>query len=227
MTTENQGPEERLLGDLADVDPGTQHMAGMMNRVHTANRRRRRTMQSSLVGGVAVIAAFLLLAIPMSYEVEVGNRLLVSWPESQVDTKAVDAALAELDGMAGRKIGFRKGEAHATLVMLDLPAAEARNSVRELLAGFLPADFEPVIESSPITRRVGGNALAALTSGSFKIMAQGMSDDEIEIAIIEELGIMGIRMAETEVSSLPDGSKTISIQMQESPYDSITFEVTF
>jgi len=227
MTTENQGPDERLLGDLAEVDPGPQHMADMMDRVHAANHRRQRVVQSSLTGAVAVVAVFLLLAIPVSYEVEVGNRLQVSWPTSQVDAQVVDTALAELNGMAGRKIGFRDGKAHATLVMLSISSEEARNSVRELLAGFLPTNIELEIESTPIRRRVGGNALAALTNGHVTIIARGMSDEELEIAIIEELGIMGIRMAEAEVSSLPDGSKTISVQMQESPYDSITFEVTF
>ncbi len=99
--------------------------------------------------------------------------------------------------------------------------------MREVLTAYLPPQIVPAIESTAIERRHGGNALAALSNGHVQVLARGLSDEEVEQAIVEELSLIGIRGTEAEITNLPDGAKQIDVQMQESPYDSITFEVTF
>jgi len=111
------------------------------------------------------------------------------------------------------------------MVVIGPPVGEVVAAVREVLADHLPDHATADIARSPIIRRVGGNVLAALTQGSFRVAARGMTDDEIELAIIEELGLIGVRGADAEVTDQPDGSKRIDVRMSDSPYDSLTFEV--
>jgi len=223
--------EEHLLGELAQEKPDAQHMAAMLagavQRRRKSDQRRRQATRLTFATVTTTMVVIMLLVVPVSYVVNVGNRVEVTWPVAMVGSEAVAATLADMADLAGQKIRYQNGVASATLVFVGSRADEAESAVRTALAPFLSEQGLLSIASTTIQRKIGGNALAALSHGYVRVFARGMSDDEVEAALIEELGLIGIRGIEAEITNLPDGSKNIEVQMQESPHDSITFEVTF
>lgn len=217
-----------LLRDLIDepIEPG--HMddmlAGVEDRLERQRRRRRRGVIS---GSLAAAVALAMLLVPVSYTAHVGTHVFLSWPREWVAAEIIEAELAGLDGLAARKTAYADDMVLYSAVIRGSGEDDAAERIRSAIRVHFPAGAGPEIETRPIVRRIQGNALAALSNGHFRVNARGLDDSELEQAILEELGLMGLLDPEVSIAHTEEGRLLIDVQTADSPVDSFTFEITF
>ncbi|MBD3167318.1 hypothetical protein GF324_12015 [bacterium] len=186
-------------------------------------------------GALAVIIAGMLL-VPASYEVTVGSTVSVDLGLDRLN-KVDWQAFRDHPDFANLSVAGNGEQAAVHLVFRDLSKTEAGAVVEGILAeqSLAPGTYSLMTES--ITKTVGGNALAALSGGTIRIMAHGLTDDEVETAIVEHLQARGIGVNAVDVRTTEQNGmirKDISIDldsanlpegMQEG--DSVYFEFEF
>jgi len=217
-----------LLRDLIDepIEPG--HMNAMLAGVEgRLERQRRRRRSGAITAALSVAAALALLVVPASYVLNLGTHVSVSWPRDQVLTKTIEAELSRLDGLAARKTVYSGDTVHCRAVIRGRGEDEAAELVRSAIRAYFPAGAAPDVGTRPVFRRVQGNVLAAITYGHFRVNARGLSDRELEQAIMRELGLMGVVEPEVSVSRSEEERLLIDVKTMYSPVDSFTFEVSF
>lgn len=231
MPADDPRNTDPLLADLVQEAPEPEHMTRMMDgvrcRYDRSQRRRNRLRHTSIGGAMVVAVAALLLLVPVTYDVSVGVRVTADWPLSAAVTDLIEADLANLDGLVGRKTDFSGDLVRGTFIFRGPESASVVVAVEEVLARHLPTDISSAVQATEMTRRMGGNAIAAMNHAYFRINTKGLSNEEIELAIIEELGLMGASGVDANVTEFPDGERRIDVQINSCPVDSFTFEVSF
>lgn len=231
MSADNYSSDDLILTDLVIENPGPEHMTAMIAvaklRVDQIQRRERRIKHTGIGGFLGGLIAVTLLLVPVSYDVTVGTKLEVVWSMPDAAVSEVEPDLAALDGLVARKFGFKDDIVTGSLVFRNRVGDLAKQDVRSVLIAHLPDGVVPTITFEEIKRRVGGNALAALTNVYLKINAVGLTHREVELVIMEELGLMGMVNPEATITQDNNGSISIEVKMESSPVDSFTFEVTF
>jgi len=183
-----------------------------MERRHIVNHRIARVVST---GGVAALILAALLFVPVSYEVEVGSVVTASWKSTATDPNRIAERLEGLDGLFSQNVRLNGEHVSAQLLFRGMGADEAERRVRELLAGKLdPASGPAELSSRRIMKKVGGNALAAITGGTIRVNAAGLSDREIEEAIVAEFATHGVRHSEAQVVTDTDGERRIDIMIE-------------
>jgi hypothetical protein len=219
---------EDLFRELVDepIEPGHMEsmLAGAENRAAIQNQRQNNVTVSTLLAAMVLVS---VLAIPVSYEQKVGVRASFEWPRSLADVDYIEAELSRLEGMVARKTALSGDKVFNTVVFRGCSEEEAAMRVRSVIRDIFPADTALEIEAHSIVRKIKGNVLAALSQGHFQINAQGFDDHQIEQAILQELGLMGVTDPEVSVTRPEEGGVLIDVWTADSPVDSFTFEVKF
>lgn len=180
----------------------------------------------SVTGLSAVLALVLgLLFIPVSYTIPIGTIVTVSMPYSgNLPEKSILKATGDIEGVANSMINANNGELTLTFAFNSTNGKKSENKVKNALSGVeeLPADR--TYTSRLITRKVGGNALAAITGGRILINTNGMNDAEIEAAIVSAFQAQGATVGRVMVQTSPDGSeRRVEIEFTPDEADGETF----
>ncbi len=224
------------------IDQGLRELAqekphpGQMNRMLVGARRRmdgrssvtRIMTRTAMAAGAAALLVVGLLLIPISYEVCLGTVVSAQWPGADSSPSAVTAALAGTADLANYSVNWNGADLSAQLLFRDVGVAEAKRRTLACLDPLLGSTQEVELGCREIKKRVGGNALAAMTGGVIRVHAAGLSDPEIEAAIAAELSAWGAGGSDVQVVTGPDGERSIDITVEDPPEgeETITLEVT-
>ncbi len=210
---------EQGLRDLASEEPEPFHYERTMARVHSAGSATRRTrimktLTSTAIGVGAVAVIFLALVfIPATYDVKLGSIVTVTLPSAEIPNEQVFGLVSAMQGVTSSTINNNNGVLTLDFAFNGVKKQEAEMRVREALSERFNPD-ELTFTSDDVTVQAGGNALAALTGGRITIYADGMTDEEIEAAIAEQLqahlGSGGTYFV--DVDSNEDGEMTIQVE---------------
>jgi len=219
---------ENLFRELVDepIDPGhmDKMLVGAKIRAAQQKRRRNNTTVSSFIAAIVLVS---MLVIPVPYEQKVGVRASFNWSRSLASLDDVEAELSGLEGIVARKTSMSGDKILNTVVFRGCTEEEAIARVRSAMRDNFPTDTALEIEAHYIIRKIKGNVLAALSQGHFQVNAHGMDDRQIEQAILQELGLMGVTEPEVSVTRPAEGGLLIDVWTADSPVDSFTFEVKF
>ncbi|MFQ5599864.1 MAG: hypothetical protein ACE5G2_04835 [Candidatus Krumholzibacteriia bacterium] len=185
----------------------------------------RRIATTTMALGVPALILIGLVLVPISYEVRVGSLVRAEWPAASGDLLAIANDISRLENLANRNIVVQDGTVVLEAAFRKVGERDAEGRLREALGRHLDSGSAVRIETEEIVRKVGGNALAAMTGGTITVNAEGLSDAEVEAAIAAELANWGARASEVRVQTSADGQRTIDITIDEAPAESVTVEV--
>jgi hypothetical protein len=199
------------LNGLSREKVQSEHMTDMMEQVKLAGATssgNRRILLGSAGGLLAVtVLFFALLLIPVTYNQQVGCLISMAgsteWLENS-DLSSLDSQLPELMNISTNTV---EEEFTMDLAFRDLEGAVALTRLQSAL-GEMEVDLLTLRFSvEDVFVAVGGNALAALTQGTINIGAAGLSDNEIEEAIVSALATHGIPGASAVVTTTRQGDE--------------------
>ena len=108
-------------------------------------------------------------------------------------------------------------------------ADEARALVEGALAGLPGGSGSCAITAEEVIERIGGNVIAWASGGRVIVNGEGMTEEELEQAIVEALIANGASSADVNIEMLGDGISRINISVGEMegqlPGDSLTIEI--
>jgi hypothetical protein len=220
------------LSGLSGEEVQSEHMNDMMAQVKlagTGSTGGKRVLLGSVGGLLTVTVLFLaLLLIPVTYNQQVGCLVSVAgsteWLEG-TDFSALDRELPELMNI---NTTIADDEFTMDLAFRDLEAPEALVQLQAALAEMEADMIALKFSSEDVYVEVGGNALAAITQGTISIGAAGLTDNEIERAIVDALAAHGIPGSSAVVTTTQEGDemhRQIEITIPEGNEGTHTIEV--
>ena len=197
------------------LPPG--HMDAMMECVRSRVRRKDRMntliRRTALAAGLSVALLVGLLVVPVSYNLHVGSLVLAEIPAIGENVAFLSGGLPHMDGLMHSSAEQSEGDIILRLGFWGKSADEARAMVAEALAG-LPAGTDACgIEAEDIVQRIGGNVLAWASGGRLVVHGEGMTEEELEQAILEALIANGASEADVDVELKGEGIGRISISV--------------
>jgi len=251
---------KRGLRELAEepLSPGhkTRMLQNARARLETRNHMFRWTRRFGLAGAAFALLAAGMIFIPISYNVCVGSVVEAEWTAAQIE-KALAAAdekeklpnleiglalleqnleklssrLGTLHGMVHTSLSAEDGSCKLWLYFAGKRADEAERMAALTLDLLPQALNSPGLASKEIRMQIGGNALAWATGGRIVIHTEGLSPEEIEVAIEEEFLRRGASSADATVTIEGDSLSVIQIEIGDAPADmfegdSLTIEIT-
>ena len=216
MVHDNAGDTTFALRRLAEEPAPAVPLGEMMERVRARARQRdkaRRRWMRGLVSTGAVVALIIaLLTIPVSYSVQIGSFATATWTAAGEDAAAIRHVLEQADEVSRAQVAIRGSLIVATAIFRELDPQPAAARLRSLLAVFVDDPGALDTHAEAIHRTVGGNALAAATGGYIRIHTTGLSREEIEDAIEDELVRLGARAAHVTIDDA-EGGQAIEIDI--------------
>jgi hypothetical protein len=150
-------------------------------------------------------------------------------PATEENLALLSAGLPHMEGLV-----FSNAEHAEEGIVLRLgfwgkSAEEARALVDGALADFPRGPNGYEIMAEEIVERIGGNVIAWASGGRIVVSGEGMSEEELELAIVQALIDNGAASADVDVQISDDGVSRIDISIGEMegsvPGDSITIEI--
>lgn len=169
-----------------------------------------------LTGGLAaivILVAFVTL-VPFPYEQTVGYSVsLASDSSTLVAPDKITEALAML-GHGNASVSFAASSGAISYVVSDLPTMQAAREVGGALQYLSGAKNSPTIE--PIRATVSGSLYAQARDRmtTVEVNGEGKTDAEIEAEIAAKLVASGFKASQVSITTNPDGSRQIQIEMQ-------------
>ncbi len=216
--TDQPDPLDKGLHDLAvePVEPG--HYARMMVAMRT-NLERKSPMNNlfkngALVSGLTIAVVLALVLIPATYRINVGTLVKAEFtlPDgvSPGDVASAASPLSE-----GRKmLMVDNGVVTLTLASKQTKTEALQSELLSTLKAKFPTIANIQISAEPIFEKHGGNALAAVTGGRIEIGCDGMTDAEIESAIVQALNAHGVNVQQVSVSTTSPGEGQVERRIE-------------
>ena len=206
MKQKQSNPADVDLKQLAEEEIEPFHYARTMARTREIMQRRKPMIiavkRTAIASGIVVALFIALLLIPASYSVDVGSVVKAQFNiTDEAAIKPVMDAVASLDGVCNRSMSVKNDLAEFTLVFKDIKAYQAEREVKDRLSKVLDDNANLQITAEPITKLLGGNALAAVTGGKIRIAVENLPDDQIEAIIASELAAKGLMVRTIDVQT--------------------------
>ena len=227
---------ERIDDGLRDlsrevIPPG--HMHAMLRRVETRVRRKdkmdRIIRRTAVAAGLCVVILAGLLFVPVSYDLHVGSLVRAEITAAGGTLALLSDGLPQLDGLAQVKAERVEDDIILWLGFWGKDADEARASVDAMLASLPNTAGGYRITAEEVVHRIGGNVLAWASGGRLIINGEGMSEEELEQAIVNALIANGAGEVDVDVQISEDGVSRIDIMLGEMEGDvsgdSLTIEI--
>ncbi|MDP8206396.1 MAG: hypothetical protein P9L92_07030 [Candidatus Electryonea clarkiae] len=203
---------EKGLRDLKSEEPEPFHFERTMARVRQKEQRRLNIMSTftrTAIGvGFFCLIILALILIPVTFTMNVGSTVSVKIPvNTDVSHMDIIKATDGLEGITNSNIRMTPDGMTLDFAFRPTKSRKAENLVREALAGVIndPSGIE--FNSENMKVEVGGNALAAITGGRISINTQGLSDEQIESAIIAAFASRGMDVTDVDVETTNDGNE--------------------
>lgn len=216
--TDNYDPIQKGLHDLSTetVDHGhyTHTMAVVRTKIERKNPMRNLLKGSVLAGGFAVAAVIAMILIPATYDVNIGTLVKAEFtlPDGLSPREVADATTALSEGR--KMLMVSNGIATLTFASKQTDASALQNALRNAIQTKYPAITNIDVTSEPIIEKHGGNALAAVTGGRIEIGCEGMSDAEIEGAIVQALTARGVNVQQVSVQTTSPGEGQVERRIE-------------
>jgi len=213
------------------LPPG--HMRAMMGRVEVDVRRKnkmtRTIRRAALATGLCVVILAGLVFIPVSYDLRVGSVVRAEIPATEANLARLSAGLPHVDGLVFSNVEHGEEDIVLRLGFWRKSAEEAEALVDGALAELAMAPGGYEITAEDIVERIGGNVIAWASGGWIQVNGEGMSEEELELAIVQALIDNGAASADVNIEMSDDGVSRIDISVGEMdrsvPGDSITIEI--
>jgi hypothetical protein len=213
------------------LPPGHKH--AMMERARVRIRRKeemnRAIRKASLAAGLCVLILVGLLFVPVSYDLRVGSIVSAEIPATGENLAMLSSGLPNMEGLVTSNAEHVDDHVVLRLGFWGKSAEEARAIASEALAGLAKGPDGYRIAAEEIVERIGGNVLAWASGGRIVVNGEGMSEEELEEAIVEALLSSGASSADVNVELFDDGVSRIDIMVGEMegdlPADSLTIEI--
>ena len=224
--TRNTDDEIRSgLDGLSRETVQPEHFAEMMKQVKSADPAAASGGKRVLLGtagGLLTVALlfFALLLIPMTYNQQVGCLISVAGSTEWLEGNDISVLNNELPELMNSSTRITDDEFTMNLAFRELEAPVALARLQTALADMEVDMITLKVSCEDVYVQVGGNALAALTQGTINIGAAGLSDDEIEQAIVSAFAARGIPGASAVVTTTQEGDeqhREIEITLPEGP----------
>lgn len=216
---------ERGLADLRREQPEPFHFEQTLANARSRIKRRNPVMSAfkhTAIGfGAVAVFIFAMILIPASYTVEVGSIVTISVPTAaNLDKAELIQYMNALENTS--QVNFNESPEELQLMMAfkETKSKAAEQAVRKTFAPLMKTTPDMTINSQGVYKKVGGNALAAITGGIVHVNASGLSDAEIEAAIVAECQKQFPGTFQVDVQSVTangETEKTINIEWE---YDS-------
>jgi len=217
MDKKNHFDIDEVLKKAGKETPPPFHMQRMLNTAkQKASRRNIMTKRyfapiASTTFIVALVIA--MLFIPVTYKIHVGSLVTIEWTPNGKDVTNVLSDFQSLDNAVNVNYQSTPDLQKVFVAFEGIKSSKATKLVRDLLDNQSDIDgFE--ISSSNIIKEVGGNALAAITGGRIVINAKGLTDDEIETVLLEQLSVAGYNVNSVSVQTDADGVKHMEFSFE-------------
>ena len=218
MRSKSSDPVENGFRNLSRETVPDSHLTAML----AGSRRklqRRKLMKQRIRriswGATAVVAILIaLLAIPISFDVKVGSVITVENIPLTAGYTEFQKEVPSLDGLINSSLSRNTETATLQLAFTRSGAGAAPERIRNLLDRFDLSGDRLVFSSRDIMKKVGGNALAAITGGYIHLNVTDMRDAEIESALLAELAAAGLEGGEVQIETDTDGIKHIEMSFE-------------
>lgn len=204
---------DRGLEDLSRETPEPFHFERTMAVVRIRKKRRHPLMsniKNTVMGfGIVAIVIFAMVLIPAIYKVQVGSVVTISLPStSSVETGELLKYAESLDNTSQMNISQSPDGTQLVLAFNRIKTAEALQQVRAAFAPLTANSPEIEFDSRGVYKEIGGSALAALINLVVHVDASGLTDAEIEAAIIAELQRQMPGTHKVDVQTVTSGGET-------------------
>jgi hypothetical protein len=208
-------------------------MHAMMERVEVDVRRKDRMMKTArrtaLAAALCVVIFAGLVFVPVSYDLRVGSLVRAEIPLTEQNLALLAGELPSVEGLVYSNAERVEDEIVLRLGFWGKSAEEAEAIVDEALADLALERGVYEIRAEEIVERIGGNVLAWASGGRLTVNGEGMSEEELEQAIVQALIDSGASSADVDIQISGDGVSRIDISVGEMegsvPGDSITIEI--
>jgi hypothetical protein len=203
--TDHHDPIKKGLHDLS-VEP-VEHshhirtMAAVRMKLERESPVNNLLRNGAMAGGLAIAAVVAMILIPATYNVNVGTLVKAEFtlPEGVLPHEVAEATTRLVSGR--KMLMVDNGVATLTFASKLTNSADIQADLENTIRAKFPAITELNVSSEPIIEKHGGNALAAVTGGRIEIGCEGMSDAEIEGAIVQALTAHGLNVQQVTVET--------------------------
>lgn len=165
------------------------------------------------LAAMVVLIAFVTL-VPFPYEQTVSYSVsLTSDSSTLVPPEKITEALTML-GHSNASLSFSASSGAISYVVSGLPTREAAREVAGALQFVTGAKGSPNIEAIRATVSGSLYAQARERMATVEVSGEGKTDAEIEAEIAAKLVGAGFKASQVSITTNPDGSKQIQIEMQ-------------
>lgn len=213
------------------LPPG--HMHAMMERarvrVRRKNKMNRAIRKAALAGGLCVVILVGLLFIPVSYDLRVGSVVRAEMPATQGNLALLARGLPGMEGLVSTNVERVEDGIVLRLGFWGKSPDEAAALANAALEDFPKGPNGYIITAEEVVERIGGNVIAWASGGRIVVNGEGMTEEELEEAIVQALLDNGASRADVNVELMGDGVSRIDIMVGEMegdiPGDSLTIEI--
>ncbi|MEW6052109.1 MAG: hypothetical protein AB1644_13735 [Candidatus Zixiibacteriota bacterium] len=169
-------------------------------------------MTTSLALLVALVA--FVTIVPFPYEQTVGYSVSLKAESSSLVSPAKISEAVELLGYSGSSVSYTGNSAGINYMISGLPTMQAAREVAGALRFVTGTTATPVIEA--VRKTVSGSLYAQVRDRmtTVEVDGAGKTDAEIESEIAARLVGAGFTASQVSITTNPDGSKQIQIEMQ-------------
>jgi hypothetical protein len=222
-------PLSRGLGELAreSIPAGSMNrlLDAAAERIEISSRRRKRVIRYGAAGCSFLLILLSLLLVPVSYRVTIGARITARWSGPESIGPGVENSLHNLAGCTGLKFSTEGKSRYLETYYSGSDVGSFHRGVRRILSGHLGPDVDVTTHTTTVHRQVGGNLLAAMTSGRLKIIGRGLDNAGLEDAMMKRIEEWGAKHAEVEITIMPDGRRLFDIRYEDPPQDSLYLDI--
>jgi hypothetical protein len=208
-------------------------MHAMLERARVRVRRKekmnRAIRKTALAAGLCAVILAGLVFVPVSYDLRVGTLVRAEIPATQANIAILANGLPHMEGLVTSNAEHVEDGIVLRLGFWGKSADEAKAIADAALADF-PRGPEGVrVSAIDIVETIGGNVLAWASGGRVVVNGEGMTEEELEQAIVQALIDNGASRADVNVEMVDDGISRIDITVGEMEGamvgDSLTIEI--
>jgi hypothetical protein len=213
------------------LPPG--HMHAMLERARVRVRRKEKmnTAIRRMAVAAGLCAAILvgLVFVPVSYDLRVGTLVRAEMPATDANLAILADGLPHMEGLVTSSAEHVEDGVVLRLGFWGKSTDEARAIANAALADFPRGPGGVRVSTVDIIETIGGNVLAWASGGRIVVNGEGMTEEELEQAIVQALIDNGASRADVNVELVGDGISRIDITVGEMDGtmvgDSLTIEI--
>ena len=213
------------------LPPG--HMHAMLESVEASVRRKdkmnRTVRRSAIAAGLCAVILVGLIFVPVSYDLHVGSLVRAEIPATEANLALLSAGLPHVEGLVYSNAEHEDGDVVVRLGFWGKTAGEARALAEAALEDFKDGPGGYRITAEDVVEHIGGNVIAWASGGRIIVNGEGMTEEELEQAIVDALIDNGAKSADVNVELIDDGVSRIDISVGEiegrATGDSVTIEI--